>query len=150
MNYVEISGGSSRQRALVRNAINFAIAEMMPRFRTLDISIDILRKLDGGVFGYCWPTGERNTFQIEIKRRCSSLDEFLETIFHEMVHVKQYAKKELLETKDGTFWKGRNYTRQVNTSSKARNYDVYNKLPWEVEAYEMQDTLTEKFKKNNV
>ena len=77
--------------------------------------------------------------------------EFLDIVGPQEKEIRfKYAKKELLETKDGTFWKGRNYTRQMNTSSKARNYDIYNKLPWEIEAYEMQDTLTKKFKESNV
>ena len=150
MNYIEINGGTLKQRDLVKKAIDFAITEMMPRFKTLDISVDILRKLDGGVFGYCWPTGERNAFQIELKRKCSDLDEFLETIMHEMVHVKQYAKKELVENRQGTFWKSRNYTRVMERSSKSSDFQTYNTLPWEIEAYELQDGLLEKFKENNV
>jgi len=150
MNYIEINGGTLKQRDLVKKAIDFAITEMMPRFKTLDISVDILRKLDGGVFGYCWPTGERNAFQIELKRKCSDLDEFLETIMHEMVHVKQYAKKELVENRQGTFWKSRNYTRVMERSSKSSDFQTYNNLPWEIEAYELQDGLLEKFKENNV
>ena len=150
MNYIEINGGTLKQRDLVKKAIDFAITEMMPRFKTLDISVDILRKLDGGVFGYCWPTGERNAFQIELKRKCSDVDEFLETIMHEMVHVKQYAKKELVENRQGTFWKSRNYTRVMERSSKSSDFQTYNNLPWEIEAYELQDGLLEKFKENNV
>ena len=150
MNYIGINGGTLKQRDLVKKAIDFAITEMMPRFKTLDISVDILRKLDGGVFGYCWPTGERNAFQIELKRKCSDLDEFLETIMHEMVHVKQYAKKELVENRQGTFWKSRNYTRVMERSSKSSDFQTYNNLPWEIEAYELQDGLLEKFKENNV
>ena len=49
MNYIGINGGTLKQRDLVKKAIDFAITEMMPRFKTLDIYVDILRKLDGGV-----------------------------------------------------------------------------------------------------
>ena len=150
MNYIGVNGGTLKQRDLVKKAIDFAITEMMPRFKTLDISVDILQKLEGGVFGYCWPTGEKNAFQLELKRKCSDVDEFLETIMHEMVHVKQFAKKELVENRQGTFWKARNWTRAVNKASKSKDYGTYNSLPWEIEAYDLQNSLLEKFKENNV
>ena len=73
-----------------------------------------------------------------------SLEEYIETIIHEMVHVWQGATgrmkdrfkggyKQLWKCKDGKY---RNYT---NTK--------YASQPWEVEAYKMQGPLTKAFMK---
>ena len=50
------------------------------------------------------------------------------THVHEMVHVKQYIRKELFS--DVNFYKSR---------------EEYLSLPWEIEAYEKQETLFEKW-----
>ncbi len=58
---------------------------------------------------------------------------------HEMVHVKQYVKGELMvDNEQQVFWKGRKYGN--------RNAD-YLQSPWENEAYQQDNQLTLQWKK---
>ena len=45
--------------------------------------------------GYCCETDDNRTFEIEVDKFKSLRDSKLETVAHEMVHVKQYARREL-------------------------------------------------------
>lgn len=58
--------------------------------------------------------------------------ELVRTIFHELVHVRQSIRKDRL----GDSWKGA----PVNV----RETDYHN-LPWEIEAYSLEDVLYNKF-----
>ena len=68
--------------------------------QTLDIEVK-LKDLKGDAYGYCLSEDTRR-FELEIDKK-QSLRKLLMTVAHEMVHVKQYARKELTE---GT-WQGK-------------------------------------------
>jgi hypothetical protein len=53
---------------------------------------------------------------------------------HEMVHVKQYAKKELIITDKRTWWQGRKFY---------DNYHQHLPPPWELKAYSLDDKLVQ-------
>ena len=72
-------------------------------------------------------------FQIELNPSAGSHD-ILETLAHEMVHVKQYAYSEMNEY--GNRWRGQ----RINTE----NLDYYDE-PWEIEAYGVSTGLFSKF-----
>ena len=58
-------------------------------------------------------------------------------MLHELVHVKQYFKKELKDINGVEMrWKGETHI----------GIDYYN-LPWEKEAYELQESLLIEYKK---
>lgn len=61
----------------------------------------------------------------------------IQSLIHELIHVKQVYKNELLPNKDYTaiLWKGTDYisAKEYNTLMK-KNPSEYMKLPWEVEA----------------
>lgn len=62
-------------------------------------------------------------------------EDFLLTLCHEMVHVKQFALNELCETQAGRLqWKGLEYPK---TMTKAEYYSS----PWEIEAYGKENGL---------
>ncbi len=87
----------------------------------------------------CWE--DDNLRPREFSIGLSSLqttDEVLLVLAHEMIHVKQYVKGELKDyiTKPDPYWKGKPYSRK-----KVNYYD----LPWEIEAYEKETALYEKF-----
>ena len=82
MNYVEVIGGTKKQRILSEDVAFWCIEKMMPRMKTLEI---------------------------------------------EMIHVKQYARNEF----------------SIRTGSSGENYWD---LPYEIEAYELQDTLLKEYK----
>ena len=76
---------------------------------------------------------ELDEITIEIDKKMG-INELVTTICHEMVHVKQYARNEMTDEcvqYGAATWKGR----KVNP--KTTYYD----LPWEKEAYRLQDGL---------
>ena len=66
-----------------------------------------------------------------------------EAIAHEMVHMDQMKRGDLNYDDKNVYWKGKKYDRDdMNEGSK--------KLPWEKEAYELQEVLLNEYKKNMV
>lgn len=61
-----------------------------------------------------------------------SKDEMIKTIFHEMVHIKQYVDGRL-ENGSPPIWLGMVYE------------DKYENLPWEIEAFEIEQKMIEAF-----
>tara|TARA_B100001057_G_scaffold93613_1_gene89963 strand:+ start:7453 stop:7884 length:432 start_codon:yes stop_codon:yes gene_type:complete len=100
MTYVNVSGGKPYQRKRVEDMIYYCINKLMPRMQKLDIEVR-LKDLKGSALGYCLSLDTR-TFELEIDKS-QKLRNLLTTVAHEMVHVKQYARKELTE---GT-WQGK-------------------------------------------
>jgi hypothetical protein len=66
-----------------------------------------------------------------------SYKRIIQSMLHELTHVKQVAKKELLPNKDYTaiLWKGKEYV-TAKDYNKLMKSDIasYMKLPWEIEA----------------
>lgn len=78
-----------------------------------------------------------------------SYERIIQTMIHELTHVKQVSKKELLPNKDYTaiMWKGKEYinVKDYNKLMKS-NPSGYMKLPWEVEAITNMKSLYPQFK----
>jgi len=130
-NFVVAVGGNKFQREIAEKTVGEMIEALMPRMRTLEIEVQIKTlKDEGDAIGFC-NMGETNReFEIEVSKNLS-LKDFVTTICHEMVHVKQYARKEMSDT--GHMWK------KMRVPEKTKYYD----LPWEKEAYRMQDKLAQ-------
>lgn len=122
MIYVE--GGKRFQRKLVEDIALFCYNEMIPLIRKCDVNINI--KSMKGYEGTCLDTDERE-YQIDVNKH-QSLENILVTVCHEMVHVKQFVRKELYS--ECIFYK---------------THDEYLNLPWEVEAYAKQEELYQKW-----
>jgi len=129
MNYIEVNGGNKFQREIAEKVVGFCIKELLPRFRTLEITVNI-KKIKGDAVGYCMMEDTNREFEIEISRELT-LKDFITTLTHEMVHVKQYARNEM----DGysNRWK----------KAKVKEGTNYWELPWEKEAYRLQDKLAQ-------
>ena len=131
MNIVTVTGGIRGQREKAESMAHYVIQKLMPRMRTLNIEIEIKDFEGDDSCGYCLPAGHANPsrprdFEIEINRYLD-MRTMLETVAHEMVHVKQYARKELFETSVGKHrWLDEWYD-----DSKLSYWD----LPWEIEAH---------------
>ena len=125
MNTVEISGGYKYQRKLCDSVINYTIKKLLPRLRTLEINVELTNILDDAT-GYCMIGDNNREFYIEIDKKLNLKDMVL-TICHEMVHVKQYVRNEL----------------GINDNHDGQNYF---ELPYEKEAYRLQETLLKQFK----
>jgi len=54
---------------------------------------------------------------------------YLDTLFHEMTHAKQFSKKELMFWMGSRLWKGK-------PVEKAASHEEYRNYPWEIEARE--------------
>jgi len=120
MNYVEVTGGKPYQRKYVESIAYFCLNMLMPRRNNLDISIS-LKTLKDDAYGYCLSVTS-NDYEIEVDKTLS-LRKLLTTVAHELVHVKQYARREL--TGDYT-WQGRTYN--------PKKTDYWDQ-PWEIEAH---------------
>lgn len=78
-------------------------------------------------------SGLPRMFTIEMDGKQDN-EEKLRTLAHEMVHIKQYCKKELNE--EMSIWKGQ----EVDSD----NID-YDDQPWEIEAHTLGDQIYEEF-----
>jgi len=128
---IRVTGGSASQKKYVPSVVNFCIQKLMPRMRGLDITVR-LKDLKGDAYGYCLADDDESrldrprSFEIEIHKNMP-LRKVLETLCHEMVHVKQYARGELYEsTVQGKHrWQGTWLNKDPN----------YWDQPWEIEAH---------------
>jgi len=120
-----VKGGSRKQRKIAENIATFCYKELMPLIRKCFIEINI--KDMKGYEGTCLDIDDRE-FEIDINKK-QSIEDFCVSICHEMVHVKQFVRKELYS--ECIFYKTR---------------EEYLSLPWEVEAYEKQEVLFNKWK----
>jgi len=97
----------------------------------LDITVR-LKTLDGDAYGYCLADDDESrvdrprAFELEIEKNMP-LRRVLETICHEMVHVKQYARGELYEGSriPKHRWQGKWLDKDPD----------YWDQPWEIEAH---------------
>lgn len=130
-NWVMVLGTTERKAKLVEEVVEFCIDEMLPRFRTLDITVTFEKQ--DGIYGSCVHV-DRNEFQIEIDPKYRSYEVIVGTICHEMVHVMQGAKGLLKEARGFRYWKG------IDHSDTP-----YSKQPWERQAFRMEKKLAKKF-----
>jgi len=135
MNNITISGGSASQKKHVASMVQFCINTLMPRMKTLDITVNLCRPT--GAMGYCLELDNNRMFEIEIDRTLS-LRKLLETLAHEMVHVKQYARREFHPVNDK--WMGKTYN-----PKKVSYWD----LPWEIEAHGRETGLFIRYCESN-
>lgn len=127
MNTVSVIGTKGKEAELAYEVISWCINKLMPRLRTLDILVSF-EKIDA--FGYCMEEDGNREFTITI-RKGLPIQELIGTLVHEMIHVKQYARKELRNINGQTLWKKSDFT----------GVD-YADAPWEKEAYELEAPLT--------
>ena len=137
MNTVHAWGDCNEQVDLAETVVNFCIKHLMPRIKTLDICVELSDDMEHAD-GYCLSVTPRE-FVIEIDSRLKG-ENFITALTHEMTHVKQHAKNELKDINPFTkSWKGEEYIAMYST------VDEYMQLPWEAEAYKMQEILLKKF-----
>ncbi len=117
MRTIYVEGGSLHKRKLAENAAIFAYNQLIPKIKNCSIDI-FLNNLDN-----CFEIEDRE-YEININNKQNG-DDFLTAIFHEIVHVKQYIRKQYKNDE------GLNYLDK----------------PSEKEAYKLQEELLEKWKK---
>jgi hypothetical protein len=138
MNQVSAWGSTHFKRTTAELVVKFCIDRLMPKMKTLDICIQLSDDMEQAD-GFCLAVNPRE-FVIEVDSRLKG-DDFITALTHEMVHVKQYARG---ETKDVNVftksWKGDDYIAAYST------VDEYMALPWEAEAYHLQEVLCNEYK----
>ena len=159
--FVIVSGGTKKQRELVHNITGWFCDKFFNRFKSYNIEFDLI-KIKGNVQGWCMDI-DKNASHIEIDKRLKG-DDFITCVLHELVHVKQQFKKELVELNGkAKRWKDEIHIGIMNFSDMdkieaekirmmALSKDIfvsdYMDLPWEKEAYAMQETLLIEWKEN--
>jgi len=131
MNLVSVEGSYKRRRLLTEDVVFFCIEKIMPKIKTLEIDVTLknIKEADG----YCYSITTRE-FDLEIDKKLSE-EMFISTIAHEMVHVWQYATKQLTQKYNKEFWKGNDYTDTP-----------YHDVPWEKQALLMEVDLLKQYK----
>ena len=136
MNDVLVIGGPVKEREIVEGVVHWCIRKLMPRVRTLDIEVKLT---NCNAYGYCLETDDHKTFELEIRKGLSLYD-LISIVCHEMVHVKQYYRKELCPSHQR--WKKKRLPK--------KDLD-YMDLPWEKEAFKLEGALAlECFQELNV
>ena len=136
MNLIEVTGGKHSQRAIAHKVTEFVIAQLMPRMRTLDITVNLV-DIKSDAIGYCCELDDNRTFEIEVDKKLGVLA-MASTLAHELVHVKQYARREM----NGVDLAWKKQPVPADTP--------YMELPWEVEAYAMEKDLLNKMVDNDL
>ena len=108
---------------ILDRAVSFAV-DFLELDVDLLIEFESLKKHQCGFCDY-----DEDEVVITIAKRLS-VQEMIVTLFHEMVHVKQYADGRL---GPAGIWLGKKYE------------CAYDQLPWEIEAHEMEKVMMEKF-----
>lgn len=137
MHYTRTRNLDPIQRKLARDAVAFVCNKFVPRM-SLDITIKGFDDLHGLYGDCCWTDDNYRPREFLIRiDKTSSLPIFLDTLMHELVHVKQYAKGELgwNSRSDTTKWQGQAVPRRMK----------YTDYPWEIEARGREYGLTEDF-----
>lgn len=136
---ITVKGGSKYQKEYAESIANYCIEKMMPRLKDkLDITIRIKRDLvdKENVLGDAmWEDDELAPREFTIRvAGAVKLRTMLTTIAHEMVHVKQYARKEMrqLSRSNKVAW----LSKHVDT----KKIDYWD-LPWEIEAHGREEGL---------
>ena len=135
--FILINGGTKKQRNLIHDISWWFCDKYFSKFKYFNIEID-LTKIKGDVQGWCMEV-DKNASHIEIDKRLKD-DDFITCVLHELVHVKQQFKGELKEMNGiEKMWKG-----EVHICIDYMN------LPWEKEAYHMQEVLLKEYKERFV
>lgn len=136
MIHISLEGGSTHERFLARQAIEFAVKELMPRKKYLSIDLNITN-IEGDADGFHMFL-DKGEHEIEIQKDLIEED-FVTAIFHEMVHVRQFERGHLKDKGVVKSWKGEEYIGIYDT------VDTYMNLPWEEEAYRLQEEMYTKW-----
>lgn len=142
---INIVGGYKTQRKYAESMIIFCVEHLMPRMKNIEVNLHIKDFGKDDSLGYALPTDDANEqrpreFDIEVHKK-QPLRRFLETVAHEMVHVKQFARGELYESsRMGKHrWQGEWLSKEPD----------YWDQPWEIEAHGRETGLFVRWAESN-
>ena len=129
MRELNITGGRKKQRQVVEDAVKWSIKKLnLHRIRTLELNFS-LRKLKT-LYGQLEQLDDkRREFSIVLDKNMNT-ENIIRTVIHEMIHVKQYIRKEMDSEIVGS---------RMRWKSKTYPYDIkYDDMPWEKEANRLE------------
>ena len=139
---IDVSGSGKRKRELVVEAAYFYKQLLMPRMRTLHLDIKLSPSLfeRNGDLGDCvWEDKYRYAREFTINLDSRDNVKMIQTLAHEMVHVKQWARGEMqdiYDNDDGSPKKTRWKSKFINIKNVP-----YEEWPWEKEALRIEKRL---------
>lgn len=132
---------SSEKRFLIIAASRFYLSKLLPiKQRRMTVHIYLNEPLTDSEAETCWVDKNilPNVFEIRFSNKIKSTRRIIQTLAHEMIHIKQFAKGEMYD-----------HLHVAKVRWKNRNYNVdeidYWDYPWEVEAYGKELGLYVKF-----
>jgi len=142
MHIVDVVNGTRRVDQITEAVVYFCINHFMPDQGNIEVEVTFDKELEGTPYaGECVHVDDKS-FCITVNPLMMKVDNvchLIETLCHEMVHVKQYVRKEYVVEYNPNFkwirrWKGKAFL--------GHDYSAY---PWEVEAYALEKPITKKF-----
>lgn len=121
---------NENQGILIRDVIEQSLTTLMPKRRNpIFIEIEIALDEDLGDAEAMIHQEDENTFFLVISKSSieGPTDDLVTLLIHEMVHVRQYIRKQI-------------------TDEPYNNFEEYLKLPYEIEAYKLQEDLLDEIK----
>jgi hypothetical protein len=140
---IAIRGTTSLKKiAKLNSIVRFFLSETMPRASSIRIEIVLVANLISleGVYGDCTCTDDIVPSR-EFEIRLDSKSDTFETLFHELVHVRQYYRRELV-----------NYIRKPKLCNfKGIQYDwsSSSEQPWEKQASEISQEMYQTWLKSD-
>jgi len=133
--FVGVVGGNKFQREVCQKVADYVVQKLLPRHRNLEVLITLKNLDKEGVEGWCMEADER-LFDVQVERKLS-IKEMITCLCHELVHVKQYTKREMVD-----FYDRKAGGRKIRWKKNVYGYGTaYERQPWEKEAFRMQETL---------
>lgn len=130
--------GKRKEKALLREAAEFFAHQLMDPRTVRNITLDIEVRGNMDVDGECVDEdGVRNPRWFTIGLKLQDIEEMIKVLGHEMVHVKQHAKNELVSGVWGITRGGikMSHKWQGEIWKPKGKEDHYYDSPWEIEAY---------------
>ena len=121
--FIFTNGGKKSQRQLVEDITSWYINTKLPRYKNLNIEID-LEKIDDAQ-GFCTEIDKRE-FHIQIDKRLQG-DDFVTCLFHELTHIEQHLRN------------------KFGIKDEVDHLDYFDR-PYEIDAYEKQEQLLEEYR----
>jgi len=134
--------GCSKNKVLKRyllRATIFFLNELLPNKRNIEILVRLVDNLVGkeSAYGECYNYSSKirpSNYVIQLDSGMAPYD-ILTTFAHEMVHAKQFDKKELIFLVNCSKWKGERFSNDTPAAE----------CPWEQESVDLECKLADAF-----
>lgn len=143
---VEVYGCRSKKKIeFYKLAINHFFYQILPKRKNIVIDLCIEKKLNADAF--CTEISP-SYFVIEVAKELPILEQ-IRCLAHEVVHCKQYLKKQLIYKDGNVYWKNKIFENHALTSrwqdDFKSEYQTYIEMPWEKEAFGLEESMFNNF-----